>query len=74
VIKSVQHQSDSKLFPKHKMVFSPVTSVKKHLGALRLEIFNSVSAAHERELEQRESLVVLCNACRQKLELFPFRK
>jgi uncharacterized protein with PIN domain len=70
----VQNQSDSGLFPKNRMVFSRCDICEKAFQALETEIFDSTSAIPEEVLEQREPIIVICNSCRQELELFPYRR
>jgi hypothetical protein len=70
----VQHQNDSGPFPRHKMIFSRCDICEKAYEAPETEIYSPTSAVPEEELEQREPLLVICDSCRQELELYPFRR
>jgi uncharacterized CHY-type Zn-finger protein len=63
-------QYDSVPFPTDvKVLFSRCDICEKSYDADESEINNPTSAISEEELQQQEPLLLLCNSCRQELEV-----
>ena len=66
-------QNDKVPFPMDiKIIFSRCDICEKTYEAPETEINNPTSAISEEELEQQEPLLLLCDSCRQELEVNPF--
>jgi hypothetical protein len=55
-------------------VFSRCDICEKPYLAPKSEINNPTSAVSEEDLEEQVPLLLLCDSCREKLEVFPFQK
>jgi uncharacterized CHY-type Zn-finger protein len=60
--------------PSSPLVFSRCDLCEKHYEAHESEMTNPTSAISEEELEQQVPLLLLCDSCREKLEVFPMNK
>lgn len=58
--------------PSNPMVFSRCDICEKEYFAPESEMNNPTSAISEEELEDQVPLLLLCDSCRKRLELFPF--
>ena len=60
--------------PSSPTVFSRCDICEKSYLAPGSEINNPTSAVSEEELEELVPLLLLCDSCREKLEVFPLQK
>ncbi|MGB8450016.1 MAG: hypothetical protein WCE25_09885 [Nitrososphaeraceae archaeon] len=60
--------------PSSPTVFSRCDICDSPYFALESEINNPTSAVSEEELEEQVPLLLLCDSCREKLEVFPLQK
>ena len=60
--------------PSSPMVFTRCDICDKDYLAPESQIDNPTSAISEEELEEQMPLLLLCDSCRKKLEVFPFQK
>jgi hypothetical protein len=60
--------------PSSPMVFTRCDISDKDYLAPESQINNPTSAVSEEELEEQVPLLLLCDSCRKKLEVFPFQK
>ena len=58
--------------PSSSLVFSRCDICGKQYEAPENQINNPTSAISEEELEDQVPLLLLCDSCRKRLELFPF--
>jgi hypothetical protein len=57
-----------------KIIFSRCDICERGYEAPENETNNPTSAIPEEELEQWEPLLLLCDSCRQELEVYPFNR
>ena len=60
--------------PSSPIVFSRCDICDSPYLAPESEINNPTSAVSEEELEEQVLLILLCDSCREKLEVFPLQK